>query len=68
MRAFLDDLVELCFRYAITPARLDEDLTPDTTVAESLGQSLGQFLTFAGSALIDCDDRHDTSIPRNTLF
>src|SRR5580765_6952933 len=64
VRAFLDDLVELCLGYGIAPARLDEHLTPDTTVAKSLGHSFGQFLTFAGSALINCDDRHDNCPPR----
>src|SRR6186997_2563931 len=59
VRPFLDHRVEFCFRYAIAPASLDEHLTPDTTIAKSLGQGFGQFLTFAGSALIDCDNRHD---------
>src|SRR6266508_6034289 len=59
-RPFVDDLIEFCFGYAIAPARLDEHLTPDTTVAKSLGHSFGQFLTFAGSALINRNDRHDS--------
>src|SRR5512135_2259370 len=60
VRAFFDDLVELCFRYPIAPARLDKYLAPDTTVAKSLRYSFGQFLTLAGSTLIDSDDRHDS--------
>src|ERR1700751_353491 len=59
VRAFLDDLVEFCFRYAIAPARLDEHLAPDTTVAKIYGHRFSQFLTFARGPLIDCDDRHD---------
>src|SRR5215467_2255672 len=59
VRAFLDDLVELCFGYAIAPARLEEHLAAHTPVAKSLRYRLGQFLTLTGSALIDCDDRHD---------
>src|ERR1700752_4473102 len=65
VRAFLDDLVELCLGYAIAPARLNEHLTPDTSIAERLGHSFGQFLTFAGSSLINCDDRHDNCPPRS---
>src|SRR5207249_5311448 len=71
VRALLDDLVEFCFGYAIAPARLNEHLTPDTTVAKSLGHSFSQFLTFARSALIDCDDRHDSypqSVHSNNLW
>src|SRR5262249_31755455 len=68
VRAFLDDFVEFCFGYAIAPARLNEHLTPDTTVAKSLGHSFSQFLTFAGSTLIDCDDRHGNYPPSSTLF
>src|SRR4029453_4433896 len=63
VRAFVDDLVSFCFGDAIAPARLDEHLTPDTTVAKSLGYSFSQFLTFAGSALIDCNDLHDNLPP-----
>src|SRR5215470_11497188 len=59
MRAFFNDLVEFCFRYAIAPARLDKHLSAHTSVTESLRYRLGQFLTLTGSALIDCDDRHD---------
>src|SRR4029077_9861690 len=65
VRAFLDDLVEFCFGYAIAPARLSRPLRPDTTVAKSLGHSFSQFLTFAGSTLIDCDDRHGSYPPSN---
>src|SRR4030095_6074652 len=61
VRALLDDVVEFCFGYAIAPARLNEHLAPDTTITKSLGHSFSQFLTFAGSALIDCDERHGSS-------
>src|SRR5262245_4576583 len=63
VRAFFDDLVEFCFGYAITPARLNEHLAPDTTVAEILSYSLSQFLPFARSTLIDGDDRHGSYPP-----
>jgi hypothetical protein len=56
---FLNDVVELCFGYAIAPASLNEYLTPDTTVAESLRHRFRQFLALPGSALINGDDWHD---------
>jgi len=43
--------------------KLNEHLTPDTTITESLGHFFSQFLTVAGSALIDCDDRHGSYPP-----
>src|SRR5262245_6971158 len=61
VRALFDHLGELCFGYSIPPARLHEHFAPDAMVAKTLGHSLSQFLTFARSALIDCDDRHDTN-------
>src|ERR671923_1273421 len=59
VRASFDDLVEFCFSYAIVATRLDEHLPSDTTVAERLSHSFCQFLTFARSTLVDCDDGHD---------
>src|SRR5262245_14134436 len=61
VRALFDDLVKFGLGDAIAPARLHEHLSPDAMVAKILGHSFSQFLTFARSALIDCDDRHDTN-------
>src|SRR5215470_18807416 len=60
VRTLFDDLVEFGFGDAIAPTRLNEHLAPNAPVAESLGHGLRQFLAFAGSALIDGDDRHDS--------
>src|SRR5262245_4206556 len=61
VRALFDDLVEFGFGDTIAPARFHEHLSPDAMVAKTLGHSFSQFLTFARSALINCDDRHDTN-------
>src|SRR5215831_5073200 len=61
VRALFYDLVEFGFGYPIAPARFHEHLSPDAMVAKTLGHSFSQFLTFARSALINCDDRHDTN-------
>src|SRR5687767_5883302 len=63
VRPFFDDLVEFCLGYAIASARLDEHLAADTSVAQSLSRGFRQFLTFAGCALIDGDDRHGGYLP-----
>ena len=55
----LDDFGEFCFRNTIVAARVDQKLTPDTTIPEMFGDALGQSRTFNRSALIDSDDRHD---------
>src|SRR5262245_48839160 len=63
VRALFDDLVEFCLRYAVAPARFDEDLAADAAVAQRLSHRCRQFLAFAGRALIDGNDRHDWSLP-----
>src|SRR4029077_5083208 len=66
VRVLFDDLVEFCLRYPITPARRNKHLAPSTPVAKTLRHSFGQFLSLAGSALIDCDDRHDSLLKKST--
>src|SRR5215813_9568455 len=61
VRALFDDLVKFGLGDAIASARLHKHLASDTTIAKCLGYTFSQFLTVAGSALIDCDDRHDTN-------
>ena len=72
VRAFVDDLVEFCLGYAIAPTRLNEHVTPYTSITKSRSERFRQFLTFAGRALIDCDDRHEaahlTPFSEKTLF
>src|SRR4026209_1632739 len=59
VRALLDDLVEFCLGYAIAPARLNEHLASDTSVAKGHGHGFRQTPSLAGRALIDCNDWHD---------
>src|SRR5262249_12913082 len=59
--ALFDDIVEFGLGDTIAPARLQEHFAPDAMVAKTLGHSFSQFLTFPRSALIDCNDRHDTT-------
>src|SRR4029077_9316192 len=66
VRALFDDLVEFCVRYPIAPARRNKHLAPNTPVAKSLRHCFGQFQTLSGSALIDCDDRHDSLLKKST--
>src|SRR5688572_31152410 len=63
VRALLDDLVELRLGHPVATARFDEHLAADTSVAQSLSRGFRQFLTFAGCALIDGDDRHGGYLP-----